>query len=173
MLRALAVLRRRRPEIHYLIVGTGDPDYEQELRRLVRSLGLEGYVHFAGFQDPVYPALAAMDVYVHPAIMEGFGIALLEAMAMVKPVVATTTGGIPDIVVHEETGLLVAPGDPEALASAIGVLLDKKDRWAVLGQAGRKRVERLFTVDAMVSKLVACYGGVIRDHGSHRQGMLT
>ena len=92
---------------------------------------------------------------------------------MVKPVVATTTGGIPDIVVHEETGLLVAPGDPEALASAIGVLLNEKDRRAVLGQAGRKRVERLFTVDAMVSKLVACYEGVIRDHGSRRQGALT
>ena len=173
MLRALSVLRRRRPEIHYLIVGTGDPGYEQMLHELVRSLGLEESVHFAGFQDPVYPALAAMDVYVHPAIMEGFGIALLEAMAMVKPVVATTTGGIPDIVVHEETGLLVAPEDPEALASAIGVLLDDKSRWAALGQAGRKRVERLFTVDAMVSKLTACYEDVIRERGSRVQGALT
>ncbi|MBI5777256.1 MAG: glycosyltransferase family 4 protein, partial [Nitrospirae bacterium] len=173
MCRALSVLRRRRPGIHYLIVGTGDPGYEQTLRALVQSLGLGGQVHFAGFQEPVYPALAAMDVYVHPAIMEGFGIALLEAMAMAKPVVATTTGGIPDIVVHEETGLLVAPGDPEALASAVGVLLDDTSRWAVLGKAGRQRVERLFTVDAMVSKLTACYEDVIREHGSRAQGALT
>jgi len=173
MCRALSVLRRRRPEIHYLIVGTGDPGYEQMLRALVRSLGLEGHVHFAGFQEPVYPALAAMDVYVHPAIMEGFGIALLEAMAMAKPVVATRTGGIPDIVVHEETGLLVAPGDPDALASAVGVLLDDKSRWVEMGKAGRQRVERLFTVDAMVSKLTACYEGVIRDRGSRVQGALT
>ena len=92
---------------------------------------------------------------------------------MVKPVVATTTGGIPDIVVHEETGLLVAPGDPEALASAVGVLLDNKSRWAALGRAGRQRIERLFTVDAMVSQLVACYEGVIRERGSRVQGALT
>jgi glycosyltransferase involved in cell wall biosynthesis len=173
MFRALSLLRRRRPEIHYLIVGTGDPGYEQTLRALVQSLGLGGHVHFAGFQEPVYPALAAMDVYVHPAIMEGFGIALLEAMAMVKPVVATTTGGIPDIVIHEETGLLVAPGDPEALASAVGVLLDDKSRWAAMGKAGRQRVERLFTVDAMVSKLTACYEDVIRERGSPVQGVRT
>ena len=173
MCRALSVLRQRRSEIHYLIVGTGDPGYEQMLRKLVQSLGLEGQVHFAGFQEPVYPALAAMDVYVHPAIMEGFGIALLEAMAMAKPVVATTTGGIPDIVVHEETGLLVAPGDPEALASAVGVLLDDKSRWVAMGKAGRQRVERLFTVDAMVSKLTACYEDVIRERGSRVQGALT
>jgi glycosyltransferase involved in cell wall biosynthesis len=173
MLRALSVLRKRRSEIHYLVVGAGDPGYEQMLRKLIQSLGLEGQVHFAGFQEPVYPALAAMDVYVHPAIMEGFGIALLEAMAMAKPVVATTTGGIPDIVVHEETGLLVAPGDPEALASAVGALLDDKSRWAAMGRAGHQRVERLFTVDAMVSKLVACYADVIRERGSPVQGALT
>jgi glycosyltransferase involved in cell wall biosynthesis len=172
MCHALSALRRR-PEIHYLIVGAGDPGYEQMLRKLVQSLGLEGHVHFAGFQDPVYPALAAMDLYVHPAIMEGFGIALLEAMAMAKPVVATRTGGIPDIVVPGETGMLVTPGDSEALASAIDALLDDKSRWAALGQAGRKRVERLFTVDAMISKLVACYEAVIRDRGSRKQGALT
>jgi len=173
MCRALSVLRRRRPEIHYLIVGTGDPGYEQMLRKLVQSLGQEGHVHFAGFQDPVYPALAAMDVYVHPAIMEGFGIALLEAMAMVKPVVATMTGGIPDIVVHEETGLVVAPWDSEALASAVGILLDDRSRWVAMGKAGRQRVERLFTVDAMVSKLTACYEDVIRERGLRVQGALT
>jgi glycosyltransferase involved in cell wall biosynthesis len=170
MCRALSMLRRNRPGIHYLIVGTGDDGYERALRELVRSLGLEDQVHFAGFQDPVYPALAAMDLYVHPALMEGFGIALLEAMAMVKPVVATRTGGIPDIVVHEETGLLVEPGNPEALASAIGVLLEDAGRRTAMGGAGRGRVERLFTIDAMVSKLVACYEHIIREQGARAQG---
>ncbi len=163
MCRALSLLRSRRPDVQYLIVGTGDAGYEAALRKLVVSLGLEGQVHFAGFQEPVYPALAAMDVYVHPAVMEGFGIALLEAMAMARPVVATTTGGIPDIVVHEETGLLVAPGDPEALASAIGVLLENADRRTLLGKNGRRRVESLFTIDAMMAKLSACYEGVLKE----------
>jgi len=163
MCRALSLLRDRRPDVQYLIVGSGDAGYEAVLRKLVASLGLDGQVHFAGFQEPVYPALAAMDVYVHPAVMEGFGIALLEAMAMAKPIVATTTGGIPDIVVHEETGLLVAPGDPEALASAIGVLLEDANRRTLLGKNGRRRVESLFTVDAMVAKLSACYGGMLEE----------
>jgi glycosyltransferase involved in cell wall biosynthesis len=163
MCRALSRLRDRRPDVQYLIVGAGNREYEQTLRTLVRSLGLEGHVHFAGFQEPVYPALAAMDIYVHPAVMEGFGIALLEAMAMAKPVVATTTGGIPDIVVHEETGLLVAPGDPEALASAIGSLLDDPHCRELFGKNGRRRVETLFTVDAMMSKLSACYEGILKE----------
>jgi glycosyltransferase involved in cell wall biosynthesis len=169
MCRAVSVLKRRYPEVHYLIVGTGDSGYERELRDLVRLLGLEGQVHFAGFQDPVYPALAAMDLYVHPARMEGFGIALLEAMAMTKPVVATTTGGIPDIVVQGETGLLVEPGNPEALASSIGVLLEDADQRVAMGRAGRSRVERLFTVETMAARLAACYERVIREQGPRRQ----
>jgi len=170
MCRALSLLRDRRPDVQYLIVGCGDAGYEAALRKLVASLGLEGHVHFAGFQEPVYPALAAVDVYVHPALMEGFGIALLEAMAMAKPVVATTTGGIPDIVVHGETGLLVAPGDPEALASAIGVLLEDTNRRTLLGKNGRRRVESLFTVDAMVAKLSACYEGALEGRRSIARG---
>jgi glycosyltransferase involved in cell wall biosynthesis len=166
MCRALAVLHRNRSGIQYLIVGTGDAGHERTLRGLVRSLGLAQQVHFAGFQDPVYPALAAMDVYVHPATMEGFGIALLEAMAMMKPVVATATGGIPDIVVPEETGVLVAPGDVEALASAIAALLDNAGRRDAMGKAGRRRVERLFTVEAMMTRLVACYEAVVRERGA-------
>ena len=170
MCRALSRLRSHRPDVHYLIVGAGNREYEQALRKLVASLGLEQYVHFAGFQEPVYPALAAMDVYVHPAIMEGFGISLLEAMAMAKPVVATKTGGIPDIVVHEETGLLVAPSDPEALASAVGVLLDDTHRRTLLGKNGRRRVESLFTVEDMVAKLSACYESVLRERRSVARG---
>ena len=170
MCRALLALHRRRPGVHYLIVGAGDAAYEQTLRELIRSLGLEQQVHFAGFQDPVYPALAAMDLYVHPALMEGFGIALLEAMAMVKPVVATRTGGIPDIVVPEETGLLVPPGDPDSLAAAVQVLLDDGGRRDAMGKAGRRRVERLFTVDAMVSGLFAGYEAVVRERGARTQG---
>ena len=171
MCHALSLLRSRWPDVQYLIVGIGDAKYEAALRKLVASLGLEKHVHFAGFQEPVYPALAAMDVYVHPAIMEGFGIALLEAMAMAKPVVATKTGGIPDIVIHEETGLLVAPGDPDALASAAEVLLKDSDRRTLLGKNGRRRVESLFTVEAMIAKLSACYEGVLEKRRPTARGV--
>lgn len=119
MLNAMPMVLAEVPEAHYLIIGTGDKAYGQGWKTLVKELDLEECVHFVGFQQSVYPVLAALDLYVHPALMEGFGIAVLEAMAMRKPVVATSTGGVPEIVQHGETGLLVPPGDPDALAQAV------------------------------------------------------
>jgi glycosyltransferase involved in cell wall biosynthesis len=79
--------------------GKGDVAYETELHDLTKRLGVDGHVHFAGFQESVYPILEALDLYVHPARMEGFGIALLEAIAMGRAVVATRAGRIPEIVI--------------------------------------------------------------------------
>jgi len=158
MLNAMPTLLTAFPQVHYVIVGTGDTEYEARLRALTQKLGLGGHVHFAGFHDSVYPVLAAMDVYVHPALMEGFGIAVLEAMAMRKPVVATTTGGLPEIVQDGQTGLLVPPGEPNALAQAIVSLLQDSTRRVAMGRSGRSRVETLFTVEAMMDRLIAAYG---------------
>ncbi len=161
MLRALPKILAAAPETHYLIVGSGEAAYERTLRALVTSLGVERRVHFAGFRESVYPCLAALDVYVHPALMEGFGIAVLEAMAMRKPVVATSTGGLPEIVRGGETGLLVPPGDSEALERAVSTLLRDPPRRQALGQAGRARVESCFTADAMMNSLAAAYGALL------------
>jgi len=161
MLRALPDILAASPEAHYLIVGSGGAAYERTLRALVTSLGVEGRVHFAGFQESVYLCLAALDVYVHPALMEGFGIAVVEAMAMSKPVVATSTGGLPEIVREGETGLLVPPGDSEGLERAVSALLRDPPRRQALGQAGRARVESCFTADAMMNSLTAAYGALL------------
>lgn len=99
-----------------------------------------------------------MDLYVHPALMEGFGIAVLEAMAMRRAVVATATGGVPEIVVDGETGLLVKPGDPDGLARAVVSALNDGVRRAAFGLAGRRRIETRFTVEVMMDHLIAAYG---------------
>lgn len=161
MLRALPKILAAAPETHYLIVGSGEATYERTLRALVTSLGVERRVHFAGFQGSVYPCLAALDVYVHPALMEGFGIAVLEAMAMRRPVVATSTGGLPEIVQEGETGLLVPPGDSEALGRAVSALLKDPSRRQALGRAGRARVESCFTAAAMMNFLMAAYAALL------------
>jgi glycosyltransferase involved in cell wall biosynthesis len=161
MLRALPMILKSLPAVHYLIVGSGDAAYEAGLRRLVRNLGLEHHVHFAGFQESVFPYLAAMDVYVHPALMEGFGIAVLEAMALRKPVVATTTGGLPEIVQDGETGLLVPPDDPDALARVVSLLLRDAAQRLALGEAGRVRVATHFTMDAVMGRLTSGYGALL------------
>jgi glycosyltransferase involved in cell wall biosynthesis len=163
MLRALPEILSASPDAHYLIVGSGEAAYERALRALATDLGVEGRVHFAGFQESVFPVLAAVDVYVHPAVMEGFGIAVLEAMAMGKPVVATSTGGLPEIVRDGETGLLVPPGDSEALGRAASALLrGDPSRRRALGLAGRARVESCFTVDAMMGNLVEGYAALLQ-----------
>ncbi|MBI3808974.1 MAG: glycosyltransferase family 4 protein [Nitrospirae bacterium] len=161
MLEALPMIVKASPAVHYLIVGSGDAAYEARLKAMVEVLGLESLVHFSGFQESVYPCLAAMDLYVHPALMEGFGIAVLEAMAMRKPVVATTTGGLPEIVQDGETGMLVPPSDADALAKAVSSLLQDPARCRRLGEAGRARVAAHFTVEAMMNRLVEGYGAVL------------
>ena len=128
---------------------------------MVEILGLERRVHFAGFQKSVYSCLAAMDLYVHPALMEGFGIAVLEAMAMRKPVVATTTGGLPEIVQDGETGMLVPPGDAGALARVVSSLLRDSARSRQWGEAGRARITAHFTAEAMMDQLTSGYEAVL------------
>ncbi len=162
MIRALPVILDSWPDTQYLIIGAGEPAYERTVRSLVKVLQLEKHVRFVGFQESVSRYLAAMDVYVHPALMEGFGIALLEAMAMCKPVVATATGGVPEIVRDGETGILVPPGDADALARAVVNLLADSPRRVAFGQAGRDRLASRFTVDAMLSQLTAVYETLIR-----------
>jgi len=161
MLDALPAIMKTSTAVHYLIVGSGDAAYEARLKAMTEILGLERRVHFAGFQESVYPCLAAMDLYVHPALMEGFGIAVIEAMAMRKPVVATTAGGLPEIVQDGETGTLVPPGDADAMARAVSSLLRDPGRRKQFGEAGRARVAAHFTVEAMMDQLVEGYGAVL------------
>lgn len=106
LIRAVDLASQELPALGCLIVGEGDTGYRTELETLTRDLGLAGRVVFAGFQPDVYPYLAALDLFVLPSVMEGFGIVLLEAMAMGRPVVATKVGGVPEVVEDGVTGVL-------------------------------------------------------------------
>ena len=147
---AAALLHQARPEIRFLIVG-GDPfqvrdGYAQHLRYLVSDLGLEGRVTFTGHLADVRPALAAIDIFVHPGAPEPFGLVNVEAMAMGKPVVGFAHGALPEIVIDGQTGLLAAPGNVNRLAQAITTLLDHPEKAQAMGQAGRARVAAKFDV---------------------------
>lgn len=153
---AAAALERARPGVHWVLAGDGElrPALEAQARRL----GLGGRIHFTGWRDDVPALVAQGDLFVLPSLEEPFGRVLIEAMAMGKAVVATAAGGVPEIVVEGETGLLVPPGDPEALAAAVRALLDDAPRGARLGAAGRRRAETVFSLAGHVAAVERVYG---------------
>lgn len=161
MLRAIPAIIRAVPTVHYVIVGSDDHDYADRLKRLSQELDIADRIHIVGFQDQVRPILACLELYVHPALMEGFGIAVVEAMAMGKAVVATSTGGLPEVVAQGETGLLVPPGDVESLAATVVSLLEDKVRREQMGRNGRARAQERFSLDASVRQVEQLYGEVL------------
>ncbi|HIA14893.1 MAG TPA: glycosyltransferase family 1 protein [Nitrospirales bacterium] len=161
LIRAIAHIKTAIPSILCVIVGGGDRPYAKTLYALVRELDVSDHVVFAGFCDDVYPLLSVMDVFVLASISEGFGIALLEAMALNKPVVATSVGGIPEVVIHGETGLLVNEKDSLALARAISHLLANREQAAAMGKRGRERVEACFSIKASIARLESLYAEVL------------
>jgi glycosyltransferase involved in cell wall biosynthesis len=139
------------------LVGHEELSTAAELRVYASERGVDDLVTFEGFRADVPQVMADLDVFVLPSLWEGFGLVLVEAMAAGRPVVASAVGPISEIVVDGVTGLLVPPGDPDALAEAIVRLLQDPELAAALGRAGRARVERELRVDTMVTRTEALY----------------
>ncbi len=171
-LRVFARVLKMMPSAWGVVVGgvlfsEGD-GYEERLHRLADDLGIADRVIFTGYLPDTSPALAAMDVFVHPGDPEPFGLVNLEAMAMAKPVVAFAHGALPEIVVDGETGVLVPPEDEVAMAEAIVRLLKDPSLRLAMGKAGRLRVEQEFTVERMVVRVSQAYEAIIGATRSER-----
>ncbi len=158
--RALARVREHEPRAVLVVLGEG-PE-RAALEALARSLGLAEAVLLPGRVGDVAAFLHRTELLVHPARWEGFGLALLEAMLAAKPVVAARVGSVPEIVADGETGLLVPPDDPMALAGAISSLLADVDRAAAYGRAGLERARREFSVAKMADRTAAVYAALAR-----------
>lgn len=154
-LQAAALVRSHHPEARFLLVGDGP--LRSELEQLADELGLGDALSWAGLQEDVRPWLAAMDVYLQSSDYEGLPVALLEAMAFELPVVATAVGGVPEVVVDGETGRLVPPRQPAALAEATRTLLMDGAIRRRMGREGRRRVCEHFDVVRMQRRLEAVY----------------
>jgi glycosyltransferase involved in cell wall biosynthesis len=151
------------PDARFVILGEGE--LREQLERQVKDHHLEKHVLLPGFRTDVLGCMKGFDLFVLSSVTEGLGTSLLDAMACGKPIVATTAGGIPEVVADGETGLLVAPRDHTALAAAIVRLLNDDALRAAMGKAGRDRVTERFTVGRMVAGTVAVYE---RLAGKHR-----
>jgi glycosyltransferase involved in cell wall biosynthesis len=155
LLRAWAQVTAALPEARLLVVGDGP--LRGELQQQARDLDLENSVIFTGRREDVPRLMAVLDVVALPSLWEGFGLVLLEAMAVARPIVASRVSAIPEIVVDGETGLLVPPRDVKALAAALIELLRNSQRAAEMGRRGRARLEQEFTVERMVAQTEAVY----------------
>ncbi|MER3411700.1 MAG: hypothetical protein C4305_04890 [Thermoleophilia bacterium] len=135
----------------------GDGPERPSLERLARDLGLEKVVTFLGYRDDVAEVLAALDVVVSTSSFEGSPLALLEAMAAARPIVATAVGGVPDLIEHGVHGLLVSPGDSHEVSEAVASLLEQPEWGRRMGEAARERQCREFDIDVMVRRLEDLY----------------
>ena len=160
-LKALDILRRK--GLHHVgLVVVGDGPEAGKLRRLAAELGVDGLVEFTGFRADVERLIAAADIVLVPSRYEPFGMVAAEAAAASKPVVASRVGGLREIVVDGETGLLFEPGDHEDLADKIAVLIAEAEKAAAMGVRGRRRVEELFTPQKAAEKLIRVYLEALR-----------
>lgn len=147
------------PATRFLLLGHGPQ--EPNIRRLIGELGLERSFLLMGLMNNVQAVLKALDVFVLPSLEEALGTSILEAMAMERPVVATNVGGIPEVVRDGETGFLVPPRDPRALAQGIVRVLADRGMALDMGRKGRVLVERHFTLEGMVERTLELYQGLI------------
>ncbi len=160
LLHSIASLRKDWPQARFVLAGEGA--LRQTLQDQAHSLGIADAVIFTGFRADATDILAASDLCVLPSLAEPFGLVLLEAMALSKPIVATRAGGPLEIVLDEETGLLVPPADPDALAQGIERLLANPSLAQNMGQAGFARFTRHFTAREMAQKTLTVYQAVCR-----------
>ena len=149
------------PDVQFLLVGAlENPSYQDELQARIVERGLAGCVRFTGWQPNVHETMRAMDaIVVGTTTPEPASLALMEAMAVGTPLVATRTGGTPEIVSDEETGLLYEPGQADQLADRIIRILTDSTLSSALAVAGRARVEARFSLPRHVAAVLGLYRG--------------
>jgi glycosyltransferase involved in cell wall biosynthesis len=158
LLDAIALAADAGRDRKFLIVGKG----REKLTDRLKELDIEKHVIAPGFREDIPDVLSIVDVFVMPTLREGLGTAILEAMAMGKPIVATRVGGIPEAVQHGVNGLLVPPADAPALAAAIQELLTAKERRLAMGQQSRRIAEAGFSRTSMIAAMESIFRQVLQ-----------
>ncbi len=170
-LRAAQIMLQQRPDLRFWIVGDGR--LERQLQGQARALAIADKVQFLGYQREVAPLMAASDVIMLPSRHESFGIVLIEAMSLGKPIVASASGGIPEVVLDGIQGYLVAPGNAAELSERVLQLVANPAHALQLGRAGRERVNETFDVQLMVERMALLYRQMVSRGGAivHEPGV--
>lgn len=161
---AANLVKQASPQVKFLVVGKvleTQKEYWQRLQNQITDLHLDDDVIMAGHRTDIHEILNAMDVFVSSSILDAAPIVILEAMACAKPVVGTRVGGIPELVADGETGTIVPPRDPAAMADAIVHLLNNPEKLHSMGVTGQERVAEHFDLSICAQKHEAVYNAVL------------
>jgi glycosyltransferase involved in cell wall biosynthesis len=166
LMAAVRLVLDQRPDVRFLVVGDGLSEIGQrhfeDIKRLARDLRIDHAVIFAGRRRDLTDVIAALDISVQCSLSENYG-GTIESLLMERPMIATRAGGMPEVVIDGETGLLVPVRDPQALAAAILRLIDDPDYARVLGRAGRARVLERHTIQRTIDGVIDVYLEVARE----------
>jgi|SRR5690554_998317 len=164
LLKAADILLKEFNNLRFLLIGTSsedEKDYERKVYQLVSELSLNEKVIFTGFREDLNELYAAMDIFAFPSHSESFGSALIEAMAMEKPSVATNSHGIPDIIEDGVTGLLFKRKDANDLTSKLREIILSKEKRERIGKSARESVIAKFNLEEQTNKIIEIYKRLI------------
>jgi glycosyltransferase involved in cell wall biosynthesis len=171
LLAAARIVLEQRPDVRFLVVGDGFGElgvlHFEQIRRLAAELGVADSVIFAGRREDLVDVIAAFDVSVQASLSENYG-GTIESLLMERPMVATDAGGMPEVVIDEQTGLLVPVRDPEALAEAILRLVEEPELARRLGENGRARMLERHTIQHTIDGVIEAYREVAAERGMER-----
>ena len=155
---AAAIIRDRHPHFSWKMLFISDGEDRAKLEAKIARLGLDDHIFLPGFVTDVKRYLKGLDIFVLPSVKEGLPYAIMEAMAAGTPIIASRVGGIPDLIRSGESGLLVPPKNPDALADAIGQLIKDNALASRLGLNAAASATRSFPMHVMISRTTALYG---------------
>lgn len=161
LIQALPLIRREFPEVKLEIIGEGP--YKNHLVRLVKKKKLENFVRFAGFQTDVEKNLAKLDLYIQPSLSESFGLAIVQAMSVGLPVIATRTGGIPELITEGKSGLLVEPARLDELVDAVAKVIRDRGLALRMGEMARRESMIRFNLKDMIEEVENIYEKVAKN----------
>ena len=165
LIEAISLLKHNIPDIRLLLVGNGRE--RKALEEQAEAAGLLDYVRFVGLRRDIPELLSCADIFILSSLNEGFGLVLVEAMAMRLPIVATRVGGVPEVVEHEKTGILVEAQDPQAMGNAIARLYHNR-QWANdLGAAGYEKAKHTFDIRKITEQYKELYTCMVNRYHVH------
>jgi glycosyltransferase involved in cell wall biosynthesis len=158
LVEATALVREQVPDVQTLLIGEfAGEDMRRRVLARVAALGLDGQVHVTGFLRNPFPVVRTLDVLAHPALRDPFPLALLEGMALARPIVASAVSGIPEMLADGESGLLVPPDDSVAMARGLVALLTDAPRRRAVGEAARHRLHTHFSLDGFADTMFQAF----------------